>query len=366
MNRQKHHLADGREIYFFDQQPQHREISDPRDLPQVATSSQLRFDPLLSEWVIMAGHRQTRTFLPPANQCPLCPSTPQRATEIPAPAYEVAVFENRFPSLSRDAELILDGTAPPSPDSSPWPGARPGVGRCEVVCFTDDHDASFKDLSVAQARLVIDAWADRTAELGTRAEVFQVFPFENRGEEIGVTLQHPHGQIYAYPYITPRTERILASAGAYRERTDRNLFADVLDAERGGERVIVSNEHWHAYVPMAARWPVEVHFMPHRHVGTIDELTAAERDAFAELYLDVLGRFDRLYDSKLPYIAAWHQRPTPQSGARWRAEMRLQLQLFSIRRAADKLKFLAGSESGMDAFVTDVLPEAVAQRLREV
>lgn len=366
MNREKHALADGREIFFYDQQPTGRNLSDPRDLPEVATSSQLRFDPLLSQWVIMAGHRQTRTFMPPADQCPLCPSTDGRDTEIPAESYEVAVFENRFPSLSQNAELILDDATHPSDANSPWVANRAGVGRCEVVCFTDNHNASFKDLTVAQARLVVDAWADRSAELGARDDVAQVFAFENRGEEIGVTLQHPHGQIYAYPYVTPRTKRMLQSAHSYRERTGRNLFEDVLAAERADERVVASNELWSAYVPRAARWPVEVHLMPHRHVGTIDELTSDERDAFAALYLDILGRFDRLYDSKLPYIAAWHQRPTPTGDIAGRDDFWLQMQVFSIKRSHDKLKFLAGSESGMDAFVTDVLPEAVAARLREV
>lgn len=366
MNRQDRALADGRDIFFYDQHPVERKVHDPRDLPQVATSSQLRYDPLLSEWVIMAGHRQSRTFLPPADQCPLCPSTTGRDTEIPASSYEVVVFENRFPSLSQDAQLIADDVANPAAANSPWLPTRAGVGRCEVVCFTDNHTASFKDLSPAQARLVVDAWADRTADLNARPEVAQVFAFENRGEEIGVTLQHPHGQIYAYPYVTPRTEHMLHSAGTYRERTGRNLFGDVLNAERADERVISANEHWSAYVPRAARWPVEVHLMPHRQAGTIDELNDAERDAFAGLYLDILGRFDRLYDAKLPYIAAWHQRPTVQSGAANRDEAWLQMHLFSVRRSADKLKFLAGSESGMDAFVTDVLPEAVAARLREV
>lgn len=366
MIRAKHLLADGREIFFYDHEHTEREVVDSRDLPEVATSSQLRFDPLLSQWVIMAGHRQSRTFMPPADQCPLCPTTDGRDTEIPTPDYEVVVFENRFPSLSQNAELIVDDASHPSLENSPWVANRPGVGRCEVVCFTDSHDSSFKDLTQAQARLVVDAWADRSAELADRPEVAQVFAFENRGEEIGVTLQHPHGQIYAYPYVTPRTERMLQSAGVYRERTGRNLFGDVLDSELADERVIGANEHWVAFVPRAARWPVEVHLMPRRHVGTIDELEEDERDSFAALYLDVLGRFDRLYDSKLPYIAAWHQRPTPQSGAANRDDFWLQMQVFSIKRSADKLKFLAGSESGMDSFVTDVLPEAVANRLREV
>src|SRR5690606_18301118 len=113
---------------------------------------------------------------------------------------------------------------------------------------------------------IVEAWADRTAALSALPGVQQIFPFENRGEAIGVTLHHPHGQIYSYPYITPRTERVLSSATAYRERTGGELFADILESERGSERVLIAGEHFTAYVPFAARWPIEVHMLPHRHI----------------------------------------------------------------------------------------------------
>ena len=348
-------LADGREIIFFDRKlAEPRTIRDERDLPAVSTASQLRYDPLLDEWVTMASHRQSRTHLPPTDECPLCPSRGRR-TEIPAPDYDVVVFENRFPSLAMSA-------ADPGP-GSPLVPRRPGIGRCEVVCFTDDHDASFASLAPDAARLVIEAWADRTAELSALPGVEQIFCFENKGREIGVTLSHPHGQIYAYPFVTPRTRAMFASAERHRERTGRNLFADVLAAERdAGVRVIGSTEHWTSFVPAAARWPVEVHLYPHRQVPDIPALTDAERDDLARSYLDLLRRLDALYDRPLPYVAGWHQAPA-RTG---RDLAYLHLQVFSIRRAADKLKYLAGSESGMGAFITDVLPEDVARRLREV
>ncbi|HLR93551.1 MAG TPA: galactose-1-phosphate uridylyltransferase, partial [Jiangellaceae bacterium] len=160
----------------------------------------------------------------------------------------------------------------------------------------------------------------------------------------------------------PRTTRMLASARRYRERAGGNLFADVLATEQAGARVITRSQHWTAFVPAAARWPVEVHVYPHRHIPDIPALTDAERDDFVGVYLDLLRRFDALYDAPLPYIAAWHQAPV-RTG---RDLAYLHLQLFSIRRSADKLKYLAGSESGMGAFITDVLPEDVAGRLREV
>jgi UDPglucose--hexose-1-phosphate uridylyltransferase len=353
-------LADGREIIYFDERDDAvRVLADSRDLPTTATMPEIRYDPLMNEWVAIAGHRQARTFLPPADECPLCPSRDGLKSEIPSPDYDVVVFENRFPSFSTRASDLAQVT-----DVYETLHPRhPGVGRCEVVCFTSDHSLSFAQLSPERVRLVVDAWADRTLELSQLDAVEQVFPFENRGEEIGVTLHHPHGQIYAYPFVTPRTRRMLDSARQYHERVRRALFADVLAEERGaGVRVVTESEHWTAFVPAAARWPVEVHLYPHRQVPDLPALDAAARDDFAHVYLDVLNRLDALYDAPLPYIASWQQAPTRTD----RHLAYLHLQVFSVKRAADKLKYLAGSESGMGVFISDVFPEAVAERLREV
>jgi UDPglucose--hexose-1-phosphate uridylyltransferase len=352
-------LADGREIVWFDRDDGAvRATHDPRGLPPTSTTSETRYDVVLDEWVSMASHRQGRTYHPPADECPLCPSSDGRHTEIPSADYDVVVFENRFPSFAEDITGV-DATS----EAGGLFVRQPGYGRCEVVCFTSDHESTFADLTPEQARLVVDAWADRTEALGRVAHVEQVYPFENRGIEIGVTLAHPHGQIYAYPFVTPRTRRQLDSARSYRERTWRNLFADVLAAEQAaGERVVARGEHWTAFVPHAARWPVEVHLYPHRQVPDIPALSDDERDDFTRVYLDVLRRLDSLYDTRLPYIAAWHQAPLRAD----RDLAYLHLEVFSIRRAADKLKYLAGSESGMGVFVSDVLPEGVARRLREI
>lgn len=357
MRRHAVRLADGRELIYFDERDDAvREGPDRRDLPLPPPASQLRYDPLVDEWVAVAAHRQTRTFLPPGDECPLCPSSPGRSGEIPAYDYDVVVFENRFPAFS-------DRPGEPPGLVTPYTEARPARGRCEVVCFTADHDASFTDLPPSRVRTVLEALADRTAELSRMPGVAQVFCFENRGVEIGVTLHHPHGQIYAYPFLPPRTRAMLAAARRHAERTGgRNLYADVLAAERAaGVRVVAGNEHWTAYVPAAARWPFEVHLAPHRPVPDIPALDDAERDAFGPLYLDLLRRFDALFDRPMPYVSAWHQAPVhaePGLG-------HLHLQLFSIRRAADKLKFLAGSESAMGAFVNDIPPERAARLLRD-
>jgi UDPglucose--hexose-1-phosphate uridylyltransferase len=211
---------------------------------------------------------------------------------------------------------------------------------------------------------VVDVWADRTEELSRLDGVRWVYPFENRGAEIGVTLAHPHGQIYAYPYLPPIPARMLERARRHRESSGANLFAEVLAEERAGPRVVASGEHWTAFVPVAARWPVEVHLYPHRQVPDIPALTDAERDGFAEVYLEVLARFDALYDLPLPYVAAWQQAPVASADETDRDLAYLHLRLCSIRRAPGKLKYLAGSELGAGAFLNDVLPEDVAQRLR--
>ena len=339
MKRSVTYLADGRELIYFDHGDDGgRDCPDTRPLPPRPAASELRHDPLTDEWIAIAGHRQDRTFLPPTDQCPLCPSAPGRLTEIPASDYDVVVFENRFPSFSRDH------------------------GRCEVVCFTSDHDSSFAALSPEQVELVMTAWVDRTAELSAMAGVEQVFCFENRGAEIGITLSHPHGQIYAYPFVTPRTRQTLASADRHRERTGGNLFADVLAAERAAEvRLVAENRHWTAFVPAAARWPFEVHVYPNRWVPDLVALEPAERAAFGPLYTDVLRALDGLFGVIMPYVAGWHQAPVRYG----RDLAYLHLELFSIRRAPGKLKYLAGSESAMGAFVNDVLPEEAARMLRE-
>ncbi|MEU3251309.1 galactose-1-phosphate uridylyltransferase [Streptomyces sp. NPDC006997] len=343
-------LADGRELIYYDLRDDAvRDAVDLRPLEPTVTTSEIRHDVLLGDAVAVASHRQGRTYHPPADECPLCPTRGERLSEIPESSYDVVVFENRFPSLAGDS------------------------GRCEVVCFTSDHDASFAALSEEQARLVLDAWTDRTAELSHVPSVEQVFCFENRGAEIGVTLQHPHGQIYAYPFTTPRTALMLRQVAAHKEATGgANLFDAVLERELGGERVVLAGEHWVAFVPYAAHWPYEVHLYPRRRVPDLLGLDEAARTEFPKVYLELLRRFDRIFgegEPPTPYIAAWHQAPFGQlegfDGVS-RDDFALHLELFTIRRTSGKLKFLAGSESGMNVFINDVPPERAAERLREV
>lgn len=356
-------LADGRQIIYFDDSPDapERTAEDTRDLGPRAAAGHVRYDALAGDWVAVAGHRQERTFLPPRDECPLCPtgrgSVP---SEVPDRDYDVVVFENRFPSY-----------APVADDDVVAPEGYlhgPATGRTEVVCFTSDHDSTFAELSPRRVRTVVDVWADRTVELGADPAVAQVFCFENRGQEIGVTLHHPHGQVYGYPHVPARTADVLARSVEHHARTGRLLGADLLAAERAdGSRVVLDGEHWTAYVPYAARWPLEVHLAPHRDVPDLAALDDDERDELALLYLDLLGRLDRVHVTddgpvRLPYIAAWHQAPV-RTG---RDVSRLFLQVMSVLRGPGRLKYLAGSESAVGGWVNDTRPEAVAERLRRL
>lgn len=349
-------LADGREILFFSLPGNvARPVPDVRPLTPrpVTTQSEVRRDRQTGDWVAIAALRQDRTYKPPADQCPLCPSPGGDRSEVPAQDYDVVVFENRFPSLSH-AGTGAEGLDPAALSA-------PGIGRCEVICFSSNHTASFAELETAHARLVVEVWRARTEALLAMAGVEQVFCFENRGEEIGVTLSHPHGQIYGYPYLTPRTTSMLRQASEFDEREGRNLFADILAHEiDDGRRILVANEHFTAFVPFAARWPVEVHIYPNRHVHNLTELTDDELDGLTSVYLDVLGRFDRLYPTPLPYISALHQ----YRAEGVQAHGYFHVELMSVRRSESKLKYLAGSESAMDAFITDVTPEQMADRLK--
>jgi UDPglucose--hexose-1-phosphate uridylyltransferase len=352
-------LADGRDLFYFDdfdsKLPAHRN-ADSRELPERPEVAQMRLDSLTGEWVSVAAHRHGRAHLPPAHLCPLCPSTEENLSELPD-NFDVAVFENKSPSFGPNLLATTDVTYSTVPNLA-LGSVRDSIGRCEVVVFSPEHLGSLGAMPTKRVRTVIEALADRTEHLQSLPGVMQVFPFENRGQDIGVTLHHPHGQIYAYPFITPRTTKLLDSISRY----GNDLFADTLKFEQGSERELIKSDNFTAYVPFAGRWPIEIHLLPHRHVQNLAQLTADEKDELAEVYRKLLHALDEIYETPTPYISAWHQAPLVDAGK----NVRLQLQITSPRRAADKLKYLAGSESAMGAFIADFPPETTAARLREV
>lgn len=345
-------LADGREIHFYDDVAgrEHKAV-DTRVLPPVESGSELRWDPTTEEWVVMAAHRKARTADTTA-QCPLCPSSDAAATEIPAGDYDVAVFENRYPAL-RGA------------GSDPHPGSTsltvPAGGRCEVMVFGSEHETSLARMPEQRVRTVIEAWADRTRVLNALPDVEQVVCFENRGNEIGATLAHPHGQIYAYPFMPSRFERMQRAARHAHARGAGCVFCSVLETElSAGHRIVARSPHWTAFVPHAARWPYEVHLYANRHVPDLAALTAEERADLADSYRSLLRRFETVTEAPLPYMALWIQAPARGE----RDHSHLHAQVFSDRATPLKPKRLAAGELGAGTFISEVEPEQAAAALR--
>jgi len=351
-------MADGRTIRYYDTANQKRNAPDLRPVEEQAGIGELRLDPLVNEWVVVAAHRQGRVFLPPKELCPLCPTVSELLTEIPESDFEVVVFDNRSPSLRPPAgDWALPDQVGPDTDLGT------AAGKCEVICFTADHGKSFKDLTPARVRTLLEAWVDRTEELSQEPFIEHIALFENRGEEVGVTLSHPHSQIYAYSYLPARVEKMLAAAVAYKKSTGKVLFDEVISREiRDHERIIARNDRWIAFVPYASRYPFEIHVAPLNPVADLAALSEADRDAFPQIALEVMKRLDGVFGIEMAYIATWHQAPV-RTG---RDVLRLHWQITSVRRAPGKLKYLAGSESAMGAFIMDMRPEQSAAQLREV
>jgi len=355
----KTHLTkpDGRSLWLYARQPIPDGLPAPSPSAQpVAANSHLRWHPLRGEWIAYASHRQHRTFLPPPEWNPLAVTTDAAApTEVPAGPWEVAVFENLFPTLT--------GLAHDPPESIVE--TRPGRGACEVVVFTQDPTASLGRLPLDRIALIIDVWADRYEALGARDDVDYVFPFENRGVEVGVTLHHPHGQIYAYPFVPPVAARELEQQKAFHDARGRGLLEDLLTREvaDAARRVIYRGEHVLALVPVCARYPYEVWVAPMRPAPSLAALTSAERQDFARALKTVILKYDGLWQRPFPYIMAFHQAPTD---GRPHPEAHVHVEFYPAYRMPNRLKYLAGSESGAGAFTADTLPEEKAKELAAV
>jgi UDPglucose--hexose-1-phosphate uridylyltransferase len=318
--------------------------------------SELRWNPLLGEWVATAMHRQERTFLPPADFCPLCPTRPDgNPTEVPESTYDIVVLEDRFPSLSPERiALSIEGSI-----LAPVRAAR---GVCEVVVYAPDHNASLAREPVEKIHNLVRVWTDRFLELESLEFVKYVFAFENKGEEAGATLDHPHGLIYAYPFVPPHIARELEMSREHEVNLGRCLMCDIVVEERhDGRRIVADNDSFVAFVPFSARWPFEVHVCSLRHVQTLADLDDREQRDLASILKAVLVAYDRLFDKPFPYVMAIHQRPT--DGQRY-DYYHFHIEFYPPLRSADRLKYLAGSEIGAGMFINDTLPEETASRLR--
>ena len=321
----------------------------------VQANPHLRWHPLRGEWVSYASHRNDRTFLPPAEYNPLAPSRSKEfPTELPCGDYDIAVFDNRFPSMSADA------TDRPALSTQ----SRPANGICEVVVFTQDPAASLAGLPLSHFELLIDVWADRYEEIGARKEIQYVMPFENRGEEMGVTLNHPHGQIYAYPFVPPVPARELALQAEYLAKNGRGLLEDMAAKELSeGKRLIASAGSAAAFMPVCARYPYEVWVMPKRPAPSFSALNAPERRDFALTLKTVLMKYDALWNRPFPYLMVFHQAPTDGQP---HPEAHLHAEIYPAFRRPGRLKYLAGTELGAGMFANDCLPEDKAAELQAV
>ncbi len=320
--------------------------------------SEMRWNPVLGEWVVTATHRQDRTFLPPAGYCPLCPTAEGGfPTEVPKPEYEFVVFENKFPSLKREP-------APPAVQASDLFPVRPSQGICEVVLYSSQHTGTLSDLSIEKLTQLIQVWRDRYEELGSRSEIDYVFIFENKGEAIGVTIHHPHGQIYAFSYIPPRIQTELDNESKHHARTGRCLHCDIVASELAdGQRIVAQSDHFLAIVPFYARYPYEVHIYAKPHRGAMNEFSADEEQDLASILSIVLKKYDNLWGFSMPYMMVMHQKPTD---GKERPSSHFHIEFYPPYRTPEKLKYLAGCESGAGTFVNDTLPEEKAAELRAV
>ena len=357
MHKRRLTKPDGRTLLLYSTEPVAGDPNAPS--PAVASSSparaHLRWHPLRAEWVAYASHRQNRTFLPPPEYNPLAPTTdPSNPTEVPAGNWSVAVFENLFPTFA---------PSPGEPPELSVPTA-PGHGVCEVVVFTQDVSSSLGRLPLWHLELLIEVWGVRYAELGARPEVQYVYPFENRGVEVGVTLHHPHGQLYAYPFVPPVPARELEQQRAYFAQNRRGLIEDLVAREVSeGVRMLYDGSDAAAFMPICARYSYEVWVAPKRAAASFAALTSSERRDFARAMKTVLLKYDALWQRPFPYILAFHQAPTD---GREHPEAHLHAEFYPAYRMPGRLKYLAGSEIGAGVFTADTLPEQKADELRNV
>ncbi len=353
--------TDGRDMTLYSRAPIAPVAGAPSPFPQpLGAHPHFRWHPLRGEWVAYAAYRQNRTFQPPPEYNPLAVTVdPAAPTELPAGDYDIAVFENRFPAMSAGGSaLLFDGAG------AAWPPAPAAGGRCEVVVFTQDPHAPLGQLPLSQIALLLAVWGDRTQRCARRGGIDYVLPFENRGVEVGVTLHHPHGQIYAYPFVPPVPATMLRQEGLFFAAHGRSLLTDMAARELADPvRVLYQGAHATAFVPACARYPYEVWVMPMAPVSGFAALDDAQRADLARALKTVLRKFDRLWDRPFPYLMAWYQAPLDGQP---HPECQLHAQFLPPYRSRDRLKYLAGTEIAAGMFAMDALPEDKAAELQAV
>lgn len=346
---------DGRSLTLYSRQPITGDISAPTPGPAIAANPHLRWHPLRGEWVAYASFRQDRTFMPPPQYNPLAVTRDlEHPTEIPAGDYDIAVFDNRFPSLTLKSESPPDLIVP----------SLSAQGQCEVVVYTQDANSALAYLSLTHLNLLLEVWGDRTRVLGENQKIQFVLPFENRGVEVGVTLHHPHGQIYAYPFIPPVPQKIAKEEQVFFEHNRVPLLQEFIQREvLDDQRLLYLGRHAVAFVPACARYPYEVWVAPIKAVAKLNDLSADVRQDLARALKTVLLKYEGLWQRPFPYLMAWYQAPTD---GKPHPESHLHAEFYPPYRSADRLKYLAGTELAAGMFANDALPEQKAQELQAI
>lgn len=335
--------GNGRSLWLFSENARDYELLE--SLPAVPSAdAHMRWHPLLREWVCHAGARQGRTFLPDAADCPLCPASKGgKLTDVPVTDYEVAIFTNRFSALSAEA-----GTPPELGVET-----APGIGFCDVVCYSADHNSSFATIGIDRISLLIAALGHRWDALMQDERVQYVLPFENRGREIGVTLDHPHGQIYAFSHIPALIAR----------EADSFMHSNPLDnvaSQINPALILAQNECGLVMVPEWGRYPFETWVVPHRRMASPAEFSADERRQFAALMHDAVSRLDAVHGEAMPYTLGWHTAPRGMQD-----KYHFYCAFRPLRRSAGKMKYLASVEQITGTFLVDISPEQAAELLAD-
>lgn len=335
--------ADGRDLFLYGYTPHDGAPLAGEDLT-MAAGSELRKHPLRDTWSIYAGNRNNRTFKPNAAADPLAPSSPgQPLTEIPFEDFELCVFGNRFPSLHADAA---------EPEPSDLETAR-ATGACEVVVYSPESAGSLATLGQARRRLLLEAWKDRYVSMFAAGCAY-VLPFENRGDEVGVTLHHPHGQIYGFPFV-PEPQQAAARAFSSGYRLHDRLAGwrhDYAVSEAGGLL---------AYAPPFARFPYEVWISGFDRLSGPWTLDETQCDGLAHLLGDITARYDALFERATPYMMSLQAAPHGLDDS-----YEFTVQFYPLLRAPQRVKYLASVEQATGVFTVDILPELAARRLRAV
>jgi UDPglucose--hexose-1-phosphate uridylyltransferase len=311
--------------------------------------AELRWNPFINDWVMIASHRQDRPQMP-KEWCPFCPGSGQ----VPL-FYDVLKYDNDFPALS---------LTPPEPDAvgTEFFKTLPAYGKCEVILYSSVHNSSLSTLPLSHAQKLVDLWIERYIELSHLENIQYVFIFENRGEVVGVTMPHPHGQIYAYPFLPKKISLEMDAMMKYTALTSKCLQCENLSQELNFEkRIIYQNASFVLYLPFYSEYPYGVQIVSKRHFPSIEHMKLEEKRDLASIILIAAGSLDALFDMPFPYMMCFHNAPV---NIKKEMYWHFHIEFFPPMRSAEKQKFNASSETGVWAHCNTTAPEEKAQELR--